>query len=309
MLSTFAPRTRAGRPEDADRLRRRVRRPRQPDQRRRSASCGRSLSTWPGDAQPVEPEERAAQPRPGAGRRGGRGGAGGRGAGAAVRRPRRHVRGDQPRPARRSRRRSRRRRRRWPRRPRRSACRRRSWRGSRTSRAASGPGAAELRRALPLINGALSAGIPPSSRTPELGDGWPSCSTRSATLSENPNTLLSLRDLRRALQVSRPALQQIAPYQTVCNYLVYFFNPLGTHLSETVPGGTQERIKAKLDRPHAGEHARPDRVPAAGGRAHRPGPAVRRRSRRCTRSTAARRSTSRAAPTARAGRPATRTGS
>jgi hypothetical protein len=109
-----------------------------------------------------------------------------------------------------------------------------------------GPGAAELRRALPLINGALSAGIPAFRRTPELGERLDQLLDALATLSENPNTLLSLRDLHRALQVSRPALQQIAPYQTVCNYLVYFFNPLGTHLSETVPGGTQERIKAKL---------------------------------------------------------------
>ena len=28
----------------------------------------------------------------------------------------------------------------------------------------------------------------------------------------------------------------MAPYQTVCNYLVYFFNPLGTHQSATVAG-------------------------------------------------------------------------
>jgi virulence factor Mce-like protein len=109
-----------------------------------------------------------------------------------------------------------------------------------------GPGAAELRRALPPINGALSAGVPAFRRTPELGERLDQLLEALATLSENPNTLLSLRDLRRALQVTRPALEHVAPYQTVCNYAVYFFNPLGTHLSETVPGGTQQRIKAKL---------------------------------------------------------------
>ncbi|HEY7598581.1 MAG TPA: hypothetical protein VH741_01545, partial [Candidatus Limnocylindrales bacterium] len=108
------------------------------------------------------------------------------------------------------------------------------------------PGAAELRRALPLINEALSAGIPALRRTPDLGRRLDQLLDALATLSENPNTLMSLRDLRRAVQVTRPALEKVAPYQTVCNYLVYFFNPLGTHLSETVPGGTQERIKAKL---------------------------------------------------------------
>jgi len=32
----------------------------------------------------------------------------------------------------------------------------------------------------------------------------------------------------------------------VCNYLVYFFNPLATHQSAGVAGGTSERILAKL---------------------------------------------------------------
>jgi len=109
-----------------------------------------------------------------------------------------------------------------------------------------GPGAAELRRALPLINGALSAGVPAFRRTPDLGDRLDQLLQALASLSENPNTLMSLRDLRRALQVTRPALEDVAPYQTVCNYLVYFFNPLGTHISQSVPGGTMQRIKAKL---------------------------------------------------------------
>ncbi len=109
-----------------------------------------------------------------------------------------------------------------------------------------GPGAAELRRALPLVNGALSAGVPAFARTPELADRIEQLLQALETLSENPNTLLSLRDLGRALEVTRPAITQIAPYQTVCNYLVYFFTPLGTHQSETVPGGTDQRILAKL---------------------------------------------------------------
>jgi virulence factor Mce-like protein len=108
------------------------------------------------------------------------------------------------------------------------------------------PAAAELRRQLPAINSALAAGVPAFRETPELADRVQQLLQALQNLSENPNTLLSLRDLRRALQVSRPAFEQIAPYQTVCNYLVYFFNPLGTHQSEIVPGGTDERILPKL---------------------------------------------------------------
>ena len=55
-----------------------------------------------------------------------------------------------------------------------------------------------------------------------------------------------MKDLRTGVRVARPALEFVAPYQTVCNFLVYFFNPLGTHQSATVAGGTTERILAKL---------------------------------------------------------------
>jgi ABC-type transporter Mla subunit MlaD len=108
------------------------------------------------------------------------------------------------------------------------------------------PGVAELPQALPLINGALAAGVPAFEQTPELSDDLEDLFEALDSLSENPNTLLALKDLRRAVQVSKPALVHVAPYQTVCNNLVYFFNPLGTHLSDPVPGGTQERIKAKI---------------------------------------------------------------
>jgi phospholipid/cholesterol/gamma-HCH transport system substrate-binding protein len=108
------------------------------------------------------------------------------------------------------------------------------------------PGVAELPRALPLINGALAAGVPAFQRTPELSSDLQDLLEALESLSENPNTLLALKDLRRAVQVSKPAIVHIAPYQTVCNYLVYFFNPLGTHLSDPVAGGTQQRIKPKL---------------------------------------------------------------
>jgi virulence factor Mce-like protein len=108
------------------------------------------------------------------------------------------------------------------------------------------PGAEQLQASLPAINRALAAGVPAFRRTPELGRDLEGLFDAVDDLGENPNTLLALRDLRRAVQTTRPAVEFIAPYQTVCNYLVYFFNPLGTHLSTAVPGGTAERIYAKL---------------------------------------------------------------
>jgi virulence factor Mce-like protein len=108
------------------------------------------------------------------------------------------------------------------------------------------PGVEELQASLPAINEALAAGVPALRRTPELGRDLEGLFDAVDDLGDNPSTLLALRDLRRAVQTTRPAVELIAPYQTVCNYLVYFFNPLGTHLSSPVPGGTSERIYAKL---------------------------------------------------------------
>jgi hypothetical protein len=108
------------------------------------------------------------------------------------------------------------------------------------------PGAAQLPRTLPLVNDALQAGVPAFRQTPELGEDLEQLFVAAEDLGENPNTLLALRDLRTGVQVTRPALEFVAPYQTVCNFLVYFFNPLGTHQSAAVAGGTTERILAKL---------------------------------------------------------------
>jgi ABC-type transporter Mla subunit MlaD len=108
------------------------------------------------------------------------------------------------------------------------------------------PGAAQLPRTLPLVNDALQAGVPAFRETPELGEELEDLFAAAEDLGDNPSTLLALRDLRTGVRVSRPALEFVAPFQTVCNYLVYFFNPLGTHQSATVAGGTTERILAKL---------------------------------------------------------------
>jgi virulence factor Mce-like protein len=108
------------------------------------------------------------------------------------------------------------------------------------------PAAAQLPRTLPLVNDALQAGVPAFRETPQLSSDLEDLFKAAEDLGDNPSTLLALKDLRTAVRVSRPALEFVAPYQTVCNYLVYFFNPLGTHQSATVAGGTTERILAKL---------------------------------------------------------------
>jgi ABC-type transporter Mla subunit MlaD len=100
------------------------------------------------------------------------------------------------------------------------------------------PAARELPRSLPAINRALAAGTPVLPRTVGLNERLERAFGEAEDLFENPNTLLALRDLDTALTVARPALEFIAPYQTVCNYLNYFIHPLGEAQSVVQAGPT-----------------------------------------------------------------------
>jgi hypothetical protein len=68
-------------------------------------------------------------------------------------------------------------------------------------------------------------------------------------LAENPNTLLALKDITQAVKVARPFAEYVAPYQTVCNFAVYFLDPLGAHQRQRVEGGTTQNQSLKLPNP------------------------------------------------------------
>jgi len=106
------------------------------------------------------------------------------------------------------------------------------------------PAVRQLPRSLPAINLALKVGTPVLPRTVRLNDDLRDASHELEDLFDNPNTLLTLRDLNTALTVTRPAIEYIAPYQTVCNYAIYFLHPLGEHQSQVAPdrsGTTQNQ--------------------------------------------------------------------
>ena len=102
------------------------------------------------------------------------------------------------------------------------------------------PSVQEMPRTLPPLNRALLVGTPVLPRTVGLSKRLGSASSALLALVRNPNTLLSLRDVRTALAELRPLFTFIAPYQTVCNYTIYFLNPLGEHQSQPGAGGTVE---------------------------------------------------------------------
>jgi virulence factor Mce-like protein len=130
------------------------------------------------------------------------------------------------------------------------------------------PVAIEFKRSLPPATSAFRVGAPVLAKAPTLYRNTQKVFAALDELAENPNTLLALSDLDTTLDVLTPLVEYVAPYQTVCNYWVYYWTGIAEHVSETVPGGTGQRTNLKSDnrtqdnRLSASEAERPVDVPA-----------------------------------------------
>jgi virulence factor Mce-like protein len=109
------------------------------------------------------------------------------------------------------------------------------------------PVADEIERSLPIVADAFDTGAPVLEKAPPFYRRTEDVFDAVDRLTENPNTLLALRDLDRTLEVAAPLVEYVAPYQTVCNYWVYYWTGLGEHVSEPVRGGTVQRTNLKSD--------------------------------------------------------------
>ena len=107
------------------------------------------------------------------------------------------------------------------------------------------PAAAILPTALPPLNAALAVGTPVLRRSVILNQNTTKVFNALDDLANDPNTLLALKDLSQLTRSGAPLFQYISPMQTVCNYATYFFNALGSHISEGVITGTAERVLLK----------------------------------------------------------------
>jgi len=87
-------------------------------------------------------------------------------------------------------------------------------------------------------------------------------------LASDPNTKMGLENLDDTLRVTAPLVSYVAPYQTVCNTVVYFFATLGNHFGQVLPNGAGQRALNNSDngqqdnRPTSSEADRPSDVPA-----------------------------------------------
>ncbi len=115
------------------------------------------------------------------------------------------------------------------------------------------PAAQELPRSLPALNESFRVGTSVLPKTVALNERLQRAFVSLDRLFANPNTLLAMKDIGAALAVTRPLIEFLNPYQSVCNYPVYFLHALGEHQSSkasaTFPGGTVQGQGAKLSNP------------------------------------------------------------
>jgi virulence factor Mce-like protein len=109
------------------------------------------------------------------------------------------------------------------------------------------PAARVLPTALPPLNSALAVGTRVLPQTVELNNNTKDVFNALDDLVQTPTTGLALKDLRDTLGVTKPLINYVAPFQTVCNYTTAFTTGLGQHQSEAVSNGTAERVLLKSD--------------------------------------------------------------
>jgi virulence factor Mce-like protein len=109
------------------------------------------------------------------------------------------------------------------------------------------PVADEFERSLPGLREALIVGRPVLRRSPPFYERTERVFAALRDLAEQPATLLGLKDLTATIKIGAPLVEFIAPYQTVCNYSVWWLTGLSEHVSENVRVGTAQRSGLKSD--------------------------------------------------------------
>ena len=94
------------------------------------------------------------------------------------------------------------------------------------------PGAEDLRITLPVLNDAIETGAPVLRRSPPVNRRLGEALQELKQLVTQPSTRVTLARLGEALRTARPLARWVAPGQTVCNYLGYWFTHFPGALSE-----------------------------------------------------------------------------
>jgi hypothetical protein len=103
------------------------------------------------------------------------------------------------------------------------------------------PGTVALRRALPVIDPALEAGVRVLPRTPRLNGQTEAVLATLKALALDPGTGVALNGLRSTVSAVNPMLRYLGPYVTVCNNWNYFWVELADLVSAQTSFGMAQR--------------------------------------------------------------------
>jgi hypothetical protein len=109
------------------------------------------------------------------------------------------------------------------------------------------PVADQFSASLPQLREALAVARPVLRRAPPFYERTGNVFRSLHDLVEDPVTLLGLKDLTTTIKVGAPLVEFVAPYQSVCNYTVFWLTGLAEHVSEDVRFGTAQRSGLKSD--------------------------------------------------------------
>jgi virulence factor Mce-like protein len=104
------------------------------------------------------------------------------------------------------------------------------------------PGVRALRTAAPDLADAFTVGTRTLPRTVALNRRLIPTFNSLVAFAEDPNTALGISDLQTTSDILRPTLANLAPAQTVCNYMTLWFRNIASLLSDGDANGTWQRF-------------------------------------------------------------------
>jgi virulence factor Mce-like protein len=104
------------------------------------------------------------------------------------------------------------------------------------------PGIAALRTAAPTLADTLRVGTPVLRRSLALSARLEPTFRALQRFGEDPLVAVGVRDLTSTAQILQPTIAQLAPVQTVCNYVTLWFRNVASLLSEGGANGTTQRF-------------------------------------------------------------------
>jgi ABC-type transporter Mla subunit MlaD len=104
------------------------------------------------------------------------------------------------------------------------------------------PGVRDLRKSLPVLNGAVAVGAKVLPRTKRTGDDLREVMVELEELVDQPSTKSSLVRLEDFFDEANSLTTEVGPYQTVCGYWNHWFTFLTEHITQPDQVGFAQRV-------------------------------------------------------------------